>query len=304
MKYKNAAVSIDKIKLICSLISLRGVIFTIQSIDRWISFNLPNWIELCNESINYSAFKYRYSYSLRVKGTKEGTLFLCYYYNGDFRNQSAKPYQMLIEFNPNKEGNLIYKRLALYFNFTILEIKSFDLAFDIPNATVNDVIISTRADIMSYGTTLNRTYYIAPKCKGSGRVKIYDKTIEREKHDITISQLLRIECSFKLPELSYNTVHLTDSLKKELDTCCSHLNSIHVLSRASPDTWELYCLKRLNEDDRLKAFSLMSFNTRKKYKELLSNDNTDYCSLDIDITSLLSLINTLLIPYTKRMYIK
>ena len=100
--------------------------------------------------------------------------------------------------------------------FIFVEIISFDIAYDVPEASVKDVYINTRADVMTYGKTDNKTLYIAPKEDKSGRVKVYNKDKERERLGIEKEKTLRIEASIKCKGLDFNTIHVSGDIEKEL----------------------------------------------------------------------------------------
>ena len=266
----------------------------------WCENFLPEWIE-CIKAVDncFTSFNYRYGYTLRVKGNKEGTFHIREWYNGDYKNQKENPEQFLIEYNPNKEGNRIYKEFTIQFIFKFTEIVQFDLAYDIPGAKAADVFVDTKCDIMTYGTTYNKTTYIAPKEDGSGRVKIYSKNLERDLHGEKLPDTLRIEITIKGKVLGLKgEMRVSEELCKLVD----RLNSVKIKNKEiDTEDWKVFALSCLTPEQFQKCLGMMSVNSRPKYKEKIQNGG--YYTLGIDAFTLSLHILNVLTPWQERMKI-
>ncbi len=295
--------SLDKIKFKGKINAKKMWFGNKAHIRYWCSYGLPDFIELVNENETLLPFKYRFSYTLRVKGEKEGSFFICEHYNGDFRNQRQEPHAFLIEYNPNKSGSKIFEEFKNYFVFKITEIVSIDIAYDLPNVSVHDIFVDTKCDVMTYGKTLNFTTYISPKEDSSGRVKIYQKDIEREVKGVDLSRTLRIECSLKGKFLTYDTFYGDDKTFTELEKCVGRINSVKIkqLDNTVQD-WKLYALSRLTPFEFKICLSKMASATRTKFKkQLLENC---YYDLGLDIFILTKQISELLEEYKRWVKLK
>lgn len=302
-EYGSFSYSVDKIKIKGKLdkYNSRNARFPHHNnIRAWCECFLPEWIE-CVKAVDncFNAFKYRYAYTLRIKGTKEGTFQIMEWYNGDYKNQKEVPEQFLIEYNPNKEGNRIYKEFTIYFIFKFTDIVQFDLAYDIPGAKASDVFVDTRCDVMTYGTTYNRTTYIAPKEDGSGRVKIYSKDLERDLHGIELPETLRIEVTIKGKVLGLKgEMRFSEELYKLVD----RLNSVKIKCKETlTEDWKLFALSCLTPEQFQKCLGLMTSKTKAKYKEQIQSNT--YYTLEIDAITLAEHILTVLAPWQERMKI-
>ena len=298
-QYGSFSYSCDKIKLKGKLSKQYFPFPQKSKIRSWIDYCLPEWCECVKFTECLYAFKYRYSYTLRIKGEKEGVFFIAEYYNGDFREQASVPEKFILEYNPNKSGSRIYEEFCSTFLFTFTEITSFDIAYDIPNANVNDVFINTRADVMTYGKTTNKTLYIAPKEDNSGRVKVYSKHIEREQKGIEIPDTLRIEATIKCKGLDFSFISLYGKTLEELDKTLNHLNSVKIKKQA--DTfcdWKVFALSRLSPEELQTALNMMSSTPRAKYRKLVCEDT--YYTLGLDLMTFCTHISTILTPWIAR----
>jgi len=303
-RYGSFSYSIDKIKLKGRFQNQKHLWIPNKcKISTWCEYCLPDWCELISENESISAFKYRYSYTLRVKSDTEGSFFVCEWYNGDFREQKQIPNAFMIEYNPNKSGAKIYKEFCENFIFWFTEIVSFDIAYDVPGYTVNDVFVDTIADVMSYGKTYNKTLYIAPKEDRSGRVKVYSKHIERQAHDVDMPETLRIEASIRCKGLDYNKLHLSGDTFEQLIKTVNHLNSVKI-KRNSEDKedWKIFALSCLSPADLTKCLSLMGVNTRSKYRKAI--EEASYFTLDLDVMTFALHIAEALEPWKARIKVK
>ena len=270
-------------------------------ISLWIEYCLPEFIECTKEfPENLHPFRYRWSFVLRCKGDNEGAFYISEWYNGDFKEAKESPDRFLIEYNPNKSGALIYAEFCNNFIFRITDIVSCDLAYDIPNADIKDVFLDTRCDVMSYGKTCNSTLYVAPKEDESGRVKVYQKDLERESKGKDLEKTLRIEVTLKGDYLSTKTIHLSHQKTiEQLTKACEHLNSVKIKQgAASSDDWKVLALSLLSPEDLQKCLALMDKNTKLKYRKCITE--ATYTCLSLDIATLCSHIVKTLEPWQRR----
>lgn len=301
--YGSFSYSCDKIELKCRLKKYNGDIPHKSKIRTWIEFCLPDWIECTHSYESMQPFRYRYAYDLKVKGSKEGVFHVREWYNGDFKEQKQIPEAFFIGYNPNKEGSRIYREFRDNFIFDIVEIVSFDIAYDVPEASVKDVYINTRADVMTYGKTDNKTLYIAPKEDKSGRVKVYNKDKERERLGIEKERTLRIEASIKCKGLDFNTIHVSGDIEKELQKTVDHINSVHIRNDTVGVTdWKLYALLNLPPGELENCLALMTAPTKRNYKKLVNANG--YYTLELDVPTFVVHISNILKPYQQRIKIK
>lgn len=283
--------SIDKIKL--KMKTQRLARFkSYPSVHAYFVFNkLPNTYEILTENYNdMRPYHYRDSWTLRVKGETEGALYLAAWYNGSYTEGREQPHQVLIEYNPNKSGQMIYDFLKGTFFLKLLDILSCDLAFDIKGASRADCLIRTACDVMTYGKLANNTLYISPKQEHSGRVKVYQKDTERKEKGMDLEKTLRIEVSIKSDILSAHAVvgstpTYTDRAEIALLRCCEHLNAVYVKTVAEQsEDWKVYALSQLSPDALTRCLSMMTAPTKRRYsREVLASS---YENLNLDTPTL------------------
>lgn len=257
-------------------------------------YAVPDYIEYVSEPTEcFSRFKYRWSLSLRIRGEKEGTLWLGLGYNDTLVKENIG----VLEFNPNKSGKRIYEWLQYAFGLRITEISNCDVAFDVPDVDIKDITIKTSADLMTYGSSSNKTLYVAPK--GENRIKIYRKDLERANLGVDMAKTLRIEISLTGDWLwrdkSYNAD--IDKITKVVE----RLNSVSWINNTDTNDVTLYLLTNSNEEVRQNALNMMSSATRAKYRKMLSSVST---TLDLDVFKFCDIIENLLKPYTRGIKIK
>lgn len=301
--YGNFNYSVDKIKFKGKLNkSQKG--YNKTKIRAWCLYTLPSSFECVKEfPENFSLGCYRFSFALRCKGDTEGIFYISEWYNGDYSSQKESPDHFLIEYNPNKSGAKIYEVFCNTFIFTIVRILSCDLAYDVSNASVSDVLLDTKCDVMTYGKTYNKTLYIAPKEDRSGRVKVYQKNIERESKGEAIEKTLRIEVTLKGEFLDEPVIYLNHSKTYEqLTKAVEHLNSVKI-KRETPesDDWKVFALTQLSPENLTKCLAMMSSTPRAKYRKLI-NEST-YYTLEIDLPTLTIHISTALNMWRRRVKI-
>lgn len=185
---------------------------------------------------------------------------------------------VLMEFNPNKSLRM-YLEFCNYFDIKTTTIHKFDVAFDFPNLRRSLVGYNTRCDVMTYGTQDNNTLYIAPKTKESGRIKVYQKDVERGDTE----KRLRVEIT----------------LRRDFDAkaMVERLSTLHYHHRTefetSSDPW-LYLLLQAPPWERDNALSLMSKPTRLKYKHLLDDVDSFVPLFDLSPEQFQSIVDDLL----------
>lgn len=217
-------------------------------------------------------FKYAYAYKILPKHSDEGVVFLSLCYNGGMTNSSDK-YKGILEFNPSKCGIEFFRSLFSFFDFSVVRIISFDIAFDVPDVDVNSCSFMIRNErVMSIGSFVNRSWYISPSTR-DGRVKVYQKDAERKLHDVEIGKTLRIEISMDFPQIFFGS--LNDSSFDVLKRYVDKLNSVYWLVS---DDVTLLLLSSVDEEIRARALALMDYRARKKYRELLKS-----CSLNLNL---------------------
>lgn len=294
MKY-----SLDKIKLQCKLGNKQLLTHNKCSNIYDDLFNsaiekIPKRFEVVSKSRPiFVPYSYRYGITLRVVGENEGVLWLACLWNGE---SSYKPNAKLclIEFNPNKKSKLIFEYLVYKYALKVEEIKSCDVAFDIQNVTINRLFVDTRCDVMTYGNVTNYTTYIAPKAR-NGRVKIYQKDIEREIVGEKLEKTLRIEVSCKGDYVDWDTIYNKDLT--EIEKAVKNLNSVRWLI-IDDNLNEAAVLLLVNADTQIRknALNAMSINTRAKYKKILCEYSE---SLNLELFQFVNILEELLRPYKK-----
>ena len=156
---------------------------------------------------------------------------------------------------------------------------------------------------MTYGKVNNKTIYIAPKEKESGRVKVYTKNIERSTFDIDIPDTLRIEASIKCKGLDFNTTCVYGKILEQLSRTVEHLNSVKIKKNIDClNDWKAFALSRLSAEDFQKCLAMMSKNIRTKYRDEITS--TTYYTLDLDIMTFVTHIATALTPWKARIKVK
>lgn len=288
--------SLDKIKLCGKIIrSKHKWIPNFSWVHCWAEYlSYHSDIEIKDVQTSFAPFRYKYAYVLQRRGEKDGSFFIAEGYNGDLKETRPSPDRFQVEYNPNKSGAYIWQKFCDSFIFYLTDIKSIDIAYDIPDTSINDVFLDTKCDVMTYGKSFNSTYYISPKQRESGRVKIYQKDIENASFK---ENTLRIECTLKGSWLSFPPYN-DDKSREELMRCVEHLNAVKV-RKYSFDTndWKLYALSLLSQKELTSVLGKMSFNTRTKYFKELS---PSYDFLNLDALTFITHISNLLKPYERR----
>lgn len=224
---------------------------------------------------------HRVYYAMNADGTYNKDCSLYVAYNFVTSSNRYKRNQVLMEFNPNKSLSL-YGEFCAYFDIHDTEIHKFDVAFDLPNLSRHLVGVHTRCDVMTYGCQGNSTLYIAPKTKSSGRIKVYQKDVERGDND----KRLRVEITLRKDYDSKSMVERLSSLHY-------HHRTEHLVSNDAM----LYLLAQSVPWERDIALNMMSPNTRKKYRALLDDMDTYPKLLDLSPEEFDTIVCDLVTPF-------
>lgn len=225
---------------------------------------------------------HRVYHNVKPDGTIDFDTSLYVAFNYVTSSYRMKREQVLIEFNPNKSLHL-FNLFTCYYDVKDVEIHKFDVAFDFPNLRRSLVGYYTRCDVMTYGTQDNNTLYIAPKTKDSGRIKVYQKDVERG----DLNKRLRVEIS----------------LRNDFDASAmvDRLSTLHYHHRtefqASTNDPLLYLLLQAPPWERDNALALMSRHTRQKYRKILEEVSSFVPLLELSPEQFQTLVDDLLAIY-------
>lgn len=190
-----------------------------------------------------------------------------------------------IEFNPNKF--VVPDWLLAYFveyGYSVDYVKNIDLAFDFygtPKSWFRIFPASGNTKCASIGTAGNKTDYIGFGEKSNNRIKIYDKALERKKYQNFWCAVTRVEIT-----LDYSYEQRNIALSDDCDSLVKSAAALQQISVAwsdstDPFVFALSCLEKRDLDATLK---MMSVNTRRKYKTLLSSVvNRKCCCFALDL---------------------
>ena len=237
---------------------------------------------------------YKYVWLLQEKGAEEGKIYLGIWYNGiKAENPKESARRIKVEYNPQKTRIPIF--LKVYFqNFGVKceSIQSCDIAFDIEGIRADEVRYKTRGDIMTYGNAKDKSIYIRPSAK-EGRIKIYDKTRERERAGKPIDkQITRVEITLHEPDF-WEASEIREKDLERLGRIVDWLAEIAIPTdfHTRMDILEekygrydpamLTALKALDQEKQNEVLNLMSKQARAKYRAALLDG--DYQVLSIDI---------------------
>ena len=180
-----------------------------------------------------------------------------------------------IEFNPNKF--VIPDWLIHHFivnDYLIENVKNIDMAFDFlgySKHNFNYVLNSANTVCACIGSQNNKTDYIGFSDKSNNRIKIYDKRKERSKYYDIGNEVTRLEITLQYKHcVSYNKIYGEGS--KYIQNACDALKQVFITDSVIKDVL-LYTLSKLSTEELSVAFSLMSVNSRTKYKRLLKNQS-------------------------------
>ncbi len=177
-----------------------------------------------------------------------------------------------IEFNPNKF--VVPDWLLEYFvqyGYAVDYIKNIDLAFDFyktPKSWFRLFPASGNTKCASIGTSGNKTDYIGFGDKSKNRLKVYDKGLERKKYKNFWCDVTRVEITLDYEYSQRSTAYDRDCNALVQSAAALAQISVSWSDSIDPFVFALSCLEKRDLDAALK---MMSVNTRRKYKELLSS---------------------------------
>ncbi len=218
------------------------------------------------------SYKHRHDNGTYEKYTL--SLFICL--NGNAGGTTFKEQRKFkIEFNPQKFQ--IPDWLAHYFcvkGYFVEEVKNIDLAFDFMGFNKKDfqyVLNSGNTTTASIGTMNNKTEYIGFADKTNNRIKIYDKKKERKKYYEIEKETARLEITLKYSH-RYKQKKLRPFEFTQLQKSALAIEQVYITNNTAKDVLT-FALSRLSEEDLMLALSMMSVNSRKKYKQQLKQQS-------------------------------
>lgn len=214
----------------------------------------------------------------------------CSFWLGAAHNSRKKSNDtdVVIEYNPNKcQGNevLSYLLECIYKNNKYVEVKSLDIAIDLP-CNILDINISQSGNmhrrIFDNGSD-DRTYYFR-KAKSNGALKIYNKKRESKlgyeltRYEITLNPN-RYICdmgAYAIPEELFIPIRVTGNF--QIDVSLTGTDKVLLLA----------CM------DNSEYLKMLSRKKREKIEQLLAEN----CSVTFDYRKIYNLIN----DYFKNIY--
>lgn len=279
---------LDKIK-IC--LSAREPIYNFSS-AALVQIEQESELRLAEEYYSSRMMGFRQNYLF--KDGDEGTIFIGFCRN-TYKEQSEGLKKVCVEFNPQKvKVPLVLKRWFGDLSCKYSSVLSCDVAMDF-HLSLDQVRVQTKKKLMFVGHSNNLTRYIAPQ-EANNRIKIYDKRQERvesNKQDfVGSSPLTRVEISLKNPTF-HESGFLTTADICYLNEIVKSVGEVYI-PRKMPllrtaleekygkyDPALCYLLEHADNTTQLQALSLLSVNTRAKYKAWLSSG--DYAPIDVDL---------------------
>lgn len=192
---------------------------------------------------------------------------------------------IVVEFNPNKSLDM-FNNMMEYFDCVDSEVLSYDVAFDFDGLDRFNVMVFGKYDLMTIGDNSTNTLYVSPKEKASGRIKVYQKDVERHKKGVNIEKTLRIECSFKRKYDAADIVNRLSSLYYHHETERRvSMNAMEFLFLNAPPSL------------RKQALTLMGSQARAKYNKLSWQQGATPLFRTLGADELNETIQRLLAPY-------
>lgn len=218
-----------------------------------------------------------------VSYDKDTSLYVGYNYSPSLNVISQNT--IVVEFNPNKSLDM-FNDMMEYFDLVDSEVLSYDVAWDFAGLDRYNVMVFGKYDLMTIGDNSTNTLYVSPKEKASGRIKVYQKDVERHKKGVNFDKTLRIECSFKRKYDAPDIVNRLSSLYYHHET--ERLESMSAMEflflNASPSL-------------RKQALSLMGSQARAKYNKLSWQQGASPLFQTLGTDELNDTIERLLAPY-------
>ena len=267
----------------------------------FIMFCVPHlvgeWLETDKfETMKIGSYRYNYVYCHLNKETgemEEGALYIGISHNSPSGSEQSNRCKMKLEWNPQKvtppralRNWMMSDTLCMQYH----KVQKCDVALDFKGLDLSSLRYNTLGDTMVYGSKTEKTYYLRPAAQ-HGRVKIYDKTKERAKLGEVIPQTLRVEMTLHQPEFHENVV-IEDRDWKYIDEVCRMFGEIKLPTGfvtlqadleekyGKFDPIYLFALKHATPEEQDEILSLMSVNTRAKYRAALCSG--DYRPIQLD----------------------
>lgn len=257
---------------------------------------LGEWEEEQFESLKIGGFRYNYVYKHLDQdkdATEEGTIYIGIFQNNPAEGERSNRCKMKIEWNPQKvtppqalRNWMMREQLKMQYH----KVQKCDIALDFRGLDLSHLRYNTIGDTMVYGSKTEKTYYLRPAAK-HGRVKIYDKTKEREKVGEVIPQTLRVEMTIHQPQFHEQN----ELLEKDwgyVEDVCRMFGEIQLPTKfvtrqddlvekyGKYDEIYMWALKHATPEEQDELLSIMSINTRAKYRAALMSG--DYQPIQVD----------------------
>ena len=257
---------------------------------------LGEWEEEQFESLKIGGFRYNYVYKRLNQDnekTDEGTIYIGIFQNNPAEGERSNRCKMKVEWNPQKvtppqafRNWMMREQLKMQYH----KVQKCDIALDFKGLDLSHLRYNTIGDTMVYGSKTEKTYYLRPAAK-HGRVKIYDKTKEREKVGETIPQTLRVEMTLHQPQF-HEQNELLDKDWDYVEDICRMFGEVQLPTKfitrqddleekyGKYDEIYMWALKHATPEEQDELLSLMGKNARTKYRAALMSG--DYQPIQVD----------------------
>ena len=258
---------------------------------------IGEWVEAEKfETMKIGSYRYNYVFNHvnTVTGViEEGALFIGISHNSPAGSEQQNRCKMKMEWNPQKvtppqaiRNWMMSETLRMQY----YKVQKCDVALDFKGLDLSSLRYNTLGDTMVYGSKTEKTYYLRPASQ-HGRIKIYDKKKERAKLGEIIPQTLRVEMTMQQPEFHENP-DISEQDWKYIDDVCRMFGEIQLPTRfvtrqddleqkyGKYDAIYLWALKHASPEEQDELLSMMSVNTRAKYRAALMSG--DYHPIQLD----------------------
>lgn len=293
---------VDSFEILLDKISV--IYRTKTNVDLHFEFNMfcrphlvGEWLEADKfETMKIGSYRYNYVFNHLNKETgeiEEGALYIGISCNSPAGSEQSNRCRMKLEWNPQKitppqalRNWMMSDALKMQYH----KVQKCDIALDFKGLDLSKLRYNTLGDTMVYGSKTEKTYYLRPAAQ-HGRVKIYDKTKERAKLGEIIPQTLRVEMTLHQPEYHENP-EMLDKDWNYVDDVCRMFGEIQLPTKFATrqddlvekygryDPIYLWALKHATPEEQDELLSLMSVNTRGKYRAALISG--DYRPIQLD----------------------
>ena len=255
------------------------------------------WVEAEKfETMKVGSYRYNYVFNHVDPDSgvvEEGALFLGFSHNSPSGSEQANRCQLKVEWNPQKvtppralRNWMMNDTLRMQYH----RVQKCDVALDFKGLDLSHLRYNTLGDTMVYGSKNEKTHYLRPAAQ-HGRIKIYDKKKERAKLGEVISQKLRVEMTLHQPTFHENP-ELYDQDWKYVEDVCRMFGEIQLPTRfvtrqddliekyGKYDSIYMWALQHATPEEQDELLSMMSVNTRGKYRAALMSG--DYRPIQVD----------------------